>query len=306
VASAPVAAYAALGLARLAMLQGDADRARELLESVTARSPGFGPAFRLLGGVYTALDRTEDAERATRIADRSPAYDPYIDPMIDTLVHDSRSSTFLLQQAATADVSINAAWREHLIRRALVVDPDSTDALYDLASMLRVLRRYDEALELLERHQRLVPGDFQALADIGRCLSGLRRYSEAEPVLLRALEGLDDANTRYDLGLVRDRLGRIGEAIAEYRRALERNPNHGDALNNLGVALAREGKLGEAARQFERLIAIDPTNADAHANLGVVFIARGARELAAREFQEALRIDPAHTRARQGLTEIGR
>ena len=172
--------------------------------------------------------------------------------------------------------------------------------------MLRVLRRYDEALVLFERHQRLVPGDFQTLADIGRCLSGLKRYAEAEAMLRRALEGLDYANTRYDLGLVLDRTGRSLAAIAEYQLALDRNPNHRDSLNNLGVTLASQGKLNEAARQFERLVAIEPENADAHANLGVVLIATGARDLAARQFREALEINPAHARARGGLTEIGR
>ena len=61
------------------------------------------PHFRL-GSVYAALDRAKDAERAVRIADRLPAYDPYVDPMIDALARESRSSTFLLQQASTADL----------------------------------------------------------------------------------------------------------------------------------------------------------------------------------------------------------
>jgi len=304
--SAPISAYAELGLARVAMLQGDAERARDVLERVTGKSPGFGPAFRLLSSAYAALDRTSDAERAARIADRLPAYDPYVDPMIDALARESRSATFLLQQASTADLDTNAAWREYLVRRALEFDPANADALYDLASMLRTLRRYDEALDVLERHRHLVPGDFQALADIGRCLSGLRRYAEAESVLRRALEGVDDANTHFDLGVALDRLGHLPEAIAEYQAALERNPNHKDALNYLGVSFVRQGRLAEAAGQFERLIATDPDNADAHTNLGAVFLTKGSRDLAAREFRAALRVNPDHALARQALLKLAR
>ena len=301
VVSAPISAYAELGLARVSMVQGDAERAREVLERVTERSPGFGPAFRLLGSAYAALDRAKDAERAVRIADRLPAYDPYVDPMIDALARESRSSTFLLQQASTDDLDTNAAWREYLVRRAVELDPANTDALYDLATMLRVLRRYDEALDLLERHRHLVPGDFQALGDIGRCLSGLQRFAEAESVLRRALEGLDDANTHFDLGVALDRLGRLPEAISEYQRALERNPNHKDALNYLGVSFVRQGRLDQAARQFERLVATDPDNADAHTNLGAVFLTQGAHDLADREFRAALQLNPDHALAREGL-----
>src|SRR5207247_496354 len=124
--------------------------ARELLEAATSTGP-FGPGLRLLSGTYAALGRSDDARRAQRAADRSPSYDPGLDPMLEGLVHESRSSTFLLQQAAGADMTRNAAWRERVIRRALEFDPNNTDALFELASVLRVLRRYQEALELFER-----------------------------------------------------------------------------------------------------------------------------------------------------------
>ena len=180
------------------------------------------------------------------------------------------------------------AWREYLVRRALEFDPDNTDALFELASLLRVLRRYDEALELLERHRRLVPDDFQALADIGRCLSGLQRFAEAETCCAARSKDWTTRTPATISGLVLDRRGRFAEAIAEYQRALGHNPNHRDALNNLGVGFARQGNLVMAARQFEHLVAADPDNADAHTNLGAMFLTQGARERAAREFRTAL------------------
>ena len=303
-ASAPIAAYAALGLARVAMLQGDADRARELLESVTASVPGFGPAYRVLGDAYAALDLAEEAEQAVRTADRLPAYEPYGDPMIDALVRESRSTTFLFQQAATADLSTNAVWREHVLRRALTLEPENPDVVYELATMLRALGRDGEALELLRRRQTMVPGDFRVLADIGRCLANLRRFGEAESFLRRALGGLDDANTRYGLGVVLDQSGRPLEAIAEYQRALDRDPNHLDTLNNLGVALVRQGSLERAASRLRRVLDIDPDHADAHTNLGLVLASQGDADQAAREFREALRINPAHPQAREALRAI--
>ena len=304
--SAPISAYAEFGLARVAMLEGDAAGARELLRKVTEKSPKFGPAFRLLGSAYAALDRADDAERAVRTADRLPGYDPYVDPMIDALARESRSSTFLLQQASTADLDTNAAWREYLVRRAVEFDPANADALYELASMLRVLRRYDEALAVLERHQRLVPGDSQALAQIGRCLVGLQRFAEAESVLRQALQGLDDADTHFNLGVALDRQGRLPEAVAEYQHALDRNPNHKEALNYLGVSLVRQGKLDQAAREFERLVATDPGNADAHTNLGAVYMTQKADRLAEREFRAALQLSPDHALAREGLRKLKR
>src|SRR5262249_9798896 len=145
---------------------------------------------------------------------------------LDTLIAESRSSTFLLQQASTADLDTNAAWREYLVRRAVEFDPRNADALADLATMLRVLHRYDEALQVLERERGVVGDDPQLLAEIGRCLIGLQRYQDAEPVLRRAVDQLDDANAHYLYGVVLDRVGRLPESAAEFGRALERNPTH--------------------------------------------------------------------------------
>ena len=301
----PVSAYAALGLARIALVQGDAQAAADRLEEATAAAPGFGPAFRLLGDAYATLGRPEDAAQSLRTAGRLPQYESHLDPLAEALVHESRSTTFLLQQAATADLRTNAAWREYLIRRALEFDPDHDVALAELAATYRILRRYEEALELLERRRLRRPDDHGVLADIGRCLSGLRRYEEAEEMLRRALEGLDNAHTRYELGAVLAATGRAGEALVEYRRALDRDPNHLGTLTNLGVALAGQGRMDEAARYFERVIAVDPEDADAHANLGLALAGRGARDRASSSFREAMRLDPDHEGARAGLRNIG-
>lgn len=303
--SAPIAAYAELGLARIEIAQGDADKARERLETLTKASPQFGAAYRLLGGVYASLNRNDDAKRAIRAADRRPNA-PYVDPAVDHLVTASHSATFLLQQASTADLDTNAAWREYLVRRAVDLDPRNADALADLATMLRALHRYDEALEILERQRRLGGDDPQVLADIGRCLIGLQRYRDAEPVLRRSLASLDDANAHYLYGVVLDRLGRLPEAAVAFQHALDRNPTHKDALNDLGVALVRQGRLAQAVDVFQRLMETDPDNADAHTNLGAVFLAQGAAAAAEREFRAALDINPGHALARQGLEKLGR
>jgi tetratricopeptide (TPR) repeat protein len=290
-------------MARAALAGGDAARAATLLEEVTAAVPAFGPGLRVLGTAYAALGRTDDAERMARRADRLPGYDPYVDPTFVLLARESRSTTFLLQQAASADAGTNGAWREYLLRRALELDPGNADALDELGALLRALRRFEEALDVVRRLEKLVPDDPRVAGDIGRCLSGLRRYDEAEVQMRKAVERLDDANNRYDLGVVFDRTGRLADAMEQYRRALAHNPTHRDALNNLGVALARAGRLDDATAQFERLVAADPGNPDAHANLGALLLSTGRTERAAKEYQAALDIEPGHAVARDALAK---
>ena len=51
-------------------------------------------------------------------------------------------------------------------------------------------------------------------------------------------------------------LGRLDEAIADYRRVLKFNPNYPMARYRLGLALERKGMRGEARAEFERFLTI--------------------------------------------------
>jgi tetratricopeptide (TPR) repeat protein len=306
VGSARISAYASLGLARVALSRGDAERARQILEPVIIGAPQFGPAFRLLADSYTRLGRNADAERAVAGANRLAPYSPYADPMIDALARESRNSTFLLRQAQEADLAVDAAWAEYVMRRGLEFEPGNPDIVFTLGRILRTGGRNAEALDLFLRYRQLVPGDFQALGQIGNALAALRRFDEAETFLREALTHLDDAPTHYNLGLVMALVGRPLEAVAEYERALDRDASHIEARSNLGAMLARLGKLDQASRQLEAVLAIEPENSNAHTNLGLVFAQRGQVERAVREFREALRISPQQEQAREALATLGR
>ena len=301
---APVVAYAVTGLARIALARGEARRAADLLEDVTNGAPAFTIAHRLLADALDALGRAEEAAQARERARRLSPFAPYADPFVDELARESRNSTFLMRLASEADLSVNAAWSEHLSRRAVEFEPDNPEAVSKLARVLRTLGRSAEALPYFQRYHDMVPGDFEGLAQLGSCLSDLGRFAEAEPMLRRALEGMDDAVTRYNLGLLLARTGRLDEAIAEYERALARDPNHVNARINLATVLARRGELGRAARELARAVEQEPGNALGHANLGLVLAQQGDTARAARALEEALRLDPGLTAAADALRAL--
>jgi tetratricopeptide (TPR) repeat protein len=305
-AGIPLSAHASLGLARVALARGNSDDARQILERVTMASPRFSSGFRLLAESYTLLSRQADADTALRRANRLPPYAPYADPMVDALARESRNGTFLLRQASEADLADSAEWSEYLTRRALEFDPDNPDVVAKLGRILRTLGRTGEALEVFQRYQQMVPGDKLALAQIGGCLTDLGKFGEAESYLRRALGGLEDGLTHYNLGLLLAQTNRLDEAVAEYKLALTFDPNDARTHNNLAAVLARQGKLEQAARELTRALEIDPDNANTHTNLGLVYTQQGQRERAAREFEAALRINPDHPAAREALRGLAR
>ena len=73
----------------------------------------------------------------------------------------------------------------------------------------------------------------------------------------------------HNVGFCLTECGRVDEAIVEYHKALELNPNEGEAHNNLGNALARRRQFDEAIGHFRRAVEITPNYARAFNNLGL-------------------------------------
>lgn len=304
-AEVPLSAYASHGLARVALVTGDPDGAREILERVVAATPAFGPGFRLLADAYRALGREADARRAVYHASRRPGFTPFVDPIVDGLTRESRNSTLLLRVASEATLTVNAPWSEYLSRRAVEFDPRNPDAVLKLARVLRTLDRNEEALGLFLKYATMVPGDYLGLAHLGSCLSALGRYQEAEDYFRKSLAGLDDATTHYNLGLLMSMTGRLADAEREYHRALMLDPSHADARGNLGPLLARMGRAREAADELRRLVADDPENVSALTNLGVVLIQQGRAGEARPYLEKALTLAPGVPQILEALRASG-
>jgi tetratricopeptide (TPR) repeat protein len=326
----PLSVYAQLGLARVALERRQTAAASAIIDAVIAAQPTFGPA-------HTLRARLEDHQDAA-VPSTARAYVPPNDPDVDGVVAMSAMRDLLLKHAAVAARGGDREWREFLIRRAMQFNPRDPNVLMEAATMLQASNRATEALEVLQQHERLVPGDHHTLVEEGRCLADLGRLEEAEAVLRRAVR-VRDAAAEYNLGTVLDRQGRSEEARARYENALTIDPFHARALNNLGVWWDRHGQSEIAIRTLLRAIQADPENADAYSNLGSAYI--GARRLpdalralatavalapeapdahnnlgialaqsgrfaeAETEWRAALRLNPDHLNARRNLDRIG-
>jgi tetratricopeptide (TPR) repeat protein len=124
-----------------------------------------------------------------------------------------------------------------------------------------------------------------------------RQYHDAETLWRTTIARNPDCGmARGNLAGLLLRRGRVGEAVDQYRAALE-IPQYGssaEAHYNLGCALIEEpGHAEEAKAQFEEALRIRPAYAQAHANLGLVLEAEPAHlAQAVDEFQKALRLRP--------------
>ena len=95
-----------------------------------------------------------------------------------------------------------------------------------------------------------------------------------------------------NLGLVYARLNRLDEAITQYLRAIELNPNNKKAYNNLGSAYYSMGKIREAIESYEKLVSIDPHFAEAYYNLGIIYFNTGKTREAIASYKKAIQVNP--------------
>ncbi|TDU31175.1 pentatricopeptide repeat protein [Panacagrimonas perspica] len=88
------------------------------------------------------------------------------------------------------------------------------------------------------------------------------------------------------------RTGKLQEARATYRRALERAPRYADAQHFFGMLEYQNGDLDAGIRHVQRALDITPDYADAHANLALMMLTRGDHAACQKHLDKALLLTP--------------
>lgn len=113
----------------------------------------------------------------------------------------------------------------------------------------------------------------------------------------------DTSTTYLKQGQQLQREGRLTEAEATYRQAIELNPIFYGSFRYLGEVLALEGKLDQAVEAYQRAKELNPKALWVHQGLGEVFLQLNKLEDAIACFQTALEINPDFSWAYNGLGE---
>jgi len=146
------------------------------------------------------------------------------------------------------------------------------------------------------------PSDFVSQFNLGAVLQAEGKVDEAIARLRRALEiWPHNATAENNLGAALLSQGKLAEAISHFRQALESRPDYVDAHYNLGDVLLSQGNSEEAISHFQAVLRLEPDNADAHNDLGSAYSMLGKIGPAAAEFEAAIRINANHSSAHDNL-----
>jgi tetratricopeptide (TPR) repeat protein len=138
--------------------------------------------------------------------------------------------------------------------------------------------------------------------NVGAALQSDGRLDEAMAHYRRAIELRPDYAPAYNnLASALRAAGQVQDAVTAYERALTRRPDYPEAHYNLANALLDEGHSAAAIEHFQIALTAMPDSADVHNNLGIALSATGRLVEARAEFRNALEVDPDSVKAHRNL-----
>ena len=194
------------------------------------------------------------------------------------------------------------ALQEAVMRRRLEKYPADFLAHYNLAALLQMRGKLDEAISCYQDALRIEPSNPTARNSLAAALLMNDRLPDAIQQLRETLR-LNPAylNARYNLGRALAASGDLDGAAAEYSALLEAKPDDAGAQAGLASVYFIQRKYADALPHFREAAKLNPNDADVQANLGTVLALTGDLPAAIQAYEEALRINPEHEAARANL-----
>jgi tetratricopeptide (TPR) repeat protein len=247
------------------------DRGRALTD--WEGTPGQRWTFSTL--MPTALSALGRAQEAEEICDEARAN--LRDPRIHMQCAYATAMLYTRHRSPSRrDHDRAAAWINEAIAISTLL-PDATSRAFSTVF-------HHNGLALIEGHR-------------GRPLKALELVTAGMAALDRELgpdeQSLHRSVLRYNRAQVLTGLGRLDEALAEYRTVIEADPYYPEYHLDLGNLLQRMGRTDEAAAAYETVTRLGPPFPELYYNRGDLRNGLGDAEGALADFGYVLELDPA-------------
>ena len=143
---------------------------------------------------------------------------------------------------------------------------------------------------LQDAYQAQMEGDYERAVDLYQSSLDLHPTAEAHTFL----------------GWTYHFQGKLDEAIAQCKQAIQIDPEFGNAYNDIGAYLIELGRFAEAVPWLERAIEArryEPRHFP-HYNLGRAYLGQEMYAKAIHCFESALEVEPRYSQARRALESI--
>jgi len=147
--------------------------------------------------------------------------------------------------------------------------------------------------------------DVNALSLLGALAFEERRLEEALELFGRAVsERPELGKCHFHLGEVHRLSGNHEQAIEEYKKAAELDPNSAASFDGVGIGLAALGRFEEATGYFRQAISADWSYCEGYENLGVCLARQGFLHEALKVCKKATHINPERAETHAHLAGV--
>lgn len=192
---------------------------------------------------------------------------------------------------------------EELLQEVTQLEPDRGAAWLRLGEIALLDEHYAEAVELLDRAEKLAPNGEVARVR-ARALKSLGRLPEAEAAARSAVEREPTAESHQELGELLQFLGgeaKLREAQTHLERSLALNPGQAETMKQIGINHRLRGEHEKAVRLLRQALRTAPAMSEAYLLLGQSYQALGDAARSRRCLRIYSRLEPLETRVNTAL-----
>lgn len=258
----PLTAYSRFQLSRIYFETGRYDLAEKTLKEIIEVNPSFGPAYRLLGNIFTTRGDSLLGKQFVLRANDLLVFSPPVDTLVDKLVLLSRSELYLLKKIDEAKNSVYSRWALQLVNHSMEFIPDNKYLISKAIEINLWVNIDSQAIALTERHISFFQDNYTELKKIGMMffLNGL--YPQSVVYFTRALElESEDAETQKNLAICFWYMGDKPKSYDILNELGEKNKNNPDVLADIANTLFFNLKESEKAVGYlSKLKQLSPSN----------------------------------------------
>jgi tetratricopeptide (TPR) repeat protein len=191
-------------------------------------------------------------------------------------------------------------------KKALAIDPQMSEARYELGRCYAKLQYDEQAIRELDAARALDPGlAVRALSEIAAIYSTGERPLLAEEMLGEALEvEPDNIDAVFFLAGLKQDAGKTSEARSLFEKALEIDPAHVKSLTALAEIALQEGEYEAAEKRLKKITTeIDPNDTGARLALAKVYRFSDREREAVAVLEKILDDNPDNVVAQGALAE---
>jgi len=219
----------------LNVIQTDTANAINSVVQATRLSPRDSFNWLLRGQVYRRLISIVEgaaggAENSYNEALKFEPFNPFIYLELGRLYLDGAN---LISEKAKTDQEAKKKWNDYNevalqnFNKAISLKPNYAPAHFYSAVVYNSQGKVNEAIAKMEINRQLLPSDIGTAFQLGVLYYRTEQYNKAKSEFIRAIT-LDDnfSNARYFLGLIYDREGNKEDAIDQFERIAQLNPDN--------------------------------------------------------------------------------